>query len=483
MLKHKPLKQQLRWMMLFVMVASLVATLITYGIGIILFLTMENKVIRPANYYEMQLPDIRQYIQAHNTDLLRPDAREELESVLPLEGVQYQIVDADARPLYGTLANPVFGDRTELYDRMNTTFGKQGRFLYTVPIIGKEGRVEGAAILSYQLRMTGTTGTGNAWIILLYGICLISPILYVVLFMFIFSRMLANRVNQPLQLLMEAANKIKQKDLDFDIDYHADNELGRLAGAFSEMKDELKRSLTAQWRMEQERVEMVEAIAHDLKTPLSVISAYSESLLDHDRDEGGQPDREKLRRYLGVIRDNAAKAASLLKGMQDLSELDQANPPMNVESLPLRPFLDQVLAQYEVELQRKGIHLVCDWSGVEPEARVLADRDMLTRMIDNILSNCLRFTPEQGRIRLAVNRVGERIQLEIANNGPAFSPEALDKLFNRFYREDRARGSKDGHSGLGLYIVRRLADRLGGSVRAYNDETGEACILLELPVG
>jgi len=481
MLKHKPLKQQFRWMMVFMIVASLVATVITYGVAIVMFVFTENKLVRPANYYELQLPEIRRFIHAKNTDLLEPDAREQLETVIPLEGIQYQIVNADARPLYGTLTNPVFQERKEMYERMNTTFGKQGRYIYTVPIIGKEGRIEGAAILSYQLRMSGATKTGNLWVLLFYGTVLISPILYVILFTLIFSRMFANRVNHPLQLLMEAANKIKEKDLDFEIDYRADNELGQLAGAFSEMKDELKRSLTTQWRMEQERAEMVEAIAHDLKTPLSVISAYTESLMDCERTQFDKLDRDKLRRYLQVIRDHAAKASSLLKGMQDISELDYAHLEVNAEPVPLRSFVERALLTYEVQLQRKDIRLIIDWSGVDAEARLWTDPEMLARIIDNIMSNSLRFTPEKGTIRVSVNRVGERVRFEFANNGPAFSPETLDKMFNRFYREDKARTSEDGHSGLGLYIVWRLADRLGGSVRAYNDAEGEACMAFELP--
>jgi signal transduction histidine kinase len=470
-------------MIVGMILASLAATLITYAVGIVLFASLANKAIRPANYYELQLPDIRQFIRAKGTALLEPGAREELETAIPQDGIAYQIVDAAARPLYGTLTEPVLPDRNELYERLNTTFGKWGHYYHTVPIIGEEGRVEGAAVLSYRVRMSGATRVGNLWVLLLYGILLLSPILYVILFTLLFSRLFANRVNRPLNMLMEAANKIKQKDLDFTIDYRADNELGRLAAAFSEMKEELARSLTAQWRLEQERVEMVEAIAHDLKTPLAVISAYAESLADHEPDDGERADADRRGRYLQVIRDNAAKAASLLRGMQDLSELDHAGPDVNVEPVPLRAFVERALSQYEVALQRRAVRLACEWSGVEAETRLSTDPDMLIRIIDNIMANSLRFVPEGGRIRVSVARIGDRVRFEIANNGPLFSPEALDKLFHRFYREDRARAGRDGHAGLGLYIVRRLAERLGGTVRAYNDESaGEACIAFELPL-
>lgn len=108
-------------------------------------------------------------------------------------------------------------------------------------------------------------------------------------------------MNEPIRMLMQASRKIADKDLDFTIEYRSGNELGQLCAAFAQMQEELRSSLSAQWRLEREKAEMVEALAHDLKTPISLISGYAEALL-----ESGAAD-DKQRRYLSVIHDNAQK--------------------------------------------------------------------------------------------------------------------------------------------------------------------------------
>lgn len=116
-------------------------------------------------------------------------------------------------------------------------------------------------------------------------IAMFSPFLYVIGFTIWLSKQFVKNINQPLHLLIDASKKIKEKDLDFEIDYYSDNELGKLCSAFSEMKDELKNSLSAQWKMEQERVEMVEALAHDLKSPLSIVLGYTDALIGNNTDD------------------------------------------------------------------------------------------------------------------------------------------------------------------------------------------------------
>ena len=145
---------------------------------------------------------------------------------------------------------------------------------------------------------------------------MLSPFLYFIIFTRLFSTLLVKKINLPLQLLIEASQKIKEKDLDFEVNYQSDNELGKLCTAFMEMKDELKKSLFAQWKAEQERIEMIEALAHDLKTPLSIIMSYSEALIDANSIDG-----ERLKIYLNVINENAKKSSNLVMQMQYTSDL------------------------------------------------------------------------------------------------------------------------------------------------------------------
>ena len=118
-------------------------------------------------------------------------------------------------------------------------------------------------LLSYQIKMTYANDRGRLAAVII-GLALFSQFIYIIGFTFLFSRIQAEKINYPLRLLTDAAKNIREKNLDFEIDYHSDNELGRLCSAFSDMKEELNSSLSAQWHMEQERVTMTVALAHDL---------------------------------------------------------------------------------------------------------------------------------------------------------------------------------------------------------------------------
>ena len=470
-MKDRPLKSQIRLTILLIFATSLAATIATYAAGIVLFGYLLERNINPANYYEAQIPDIEAHIRDRGVALLDPAGRERLERVVPLEGMDYQVFDAAGRLLYGSSGTAYVGGPEELIRRLNTTYAAHGRFVKAVPVLDGEGGLGGAVLLIYELRATPADSIGRFWIPALAAGLVATPFIWFALALLLFTKRFAARVNKPLAMLMEAAGKIRDRNLDFELDYRADNEIGRLSAAFSEMKDELKRSLAAQWRMEEERRSMTEALAHDLKTPLSLILGYAEALLD----EPGSARTAKQTRYLGIIRENAEKSSALVRRMQYISELESSGFAPRPVEVRIGPFVRQKLAHYELEAQQRRVRVEADIRG-EADAPVRFDPEMAERMLDNVIVNSLEHTPPGGRIRITVDIRGDRVQYEICNTGPAFRKKDLEHMFNKFYRGEEARGSKGGHAGLGLYIVRQLAEKMGGSVRAYNDESGQACV-------
>jgi signal transduction histidine kinase len=469
--KDRSLKSQVRITIVLIVVSSLLATMATYAAGVVLFNFLHYKRIYPANYYESRLPDIEAYIRTQGAALLEPVARESLERVIPLEGMDYQVLDATGERLYGSVPEPFVGQRGEWIQRLNTTFPAKGKFVRVVPIVGEQGRLSGAVLLAYELKVTPADGSGRLWIAVLFVALVAAPFVYFVLAILIFTRRFVGRVNRPLQMLMEAAHQIKRKNLDFELNYRADNELGKLCAAFSEMRDELKRSLFDQWRMEEERRRMTEALAHDLKTPLSLILGYAEALID---DAGAAP-AEKQARYLGIIRENAEKSAARVRQMLYVSELESSGSGPNTVPVRIGPFIRRKLSHYDLQTHQKNIRIETEIHG-ETEAPVRFDAEMVERILDNVITNSLEHTPPGGRIRIAVRVQPDRVSYEICNTGPPFTKKDLGNLFHRFYRGEEARSGKGGHAGLGLYIVQQLTAKLGGTVKAYNSESGEACI-------
>ena len=472
MFKNKPLKAQVQITFGLILLTSLIATIVTYVAAGILFLTLQsNELLYPADHYEKQLPAIENYIRQQNTALLGTSAKAGLEQVVPPEGIVYQVVDSDGRILYGTYRTRVIENREQLYGRLNTTSGYQGKYVRTVPIIGSDTRISGAVLLAYELKATSPDGRYRQWITGLFILAVAAPFFYIVLFTILFSRKLTRSISRPLQMLMAAARKIGEKDLDFTIDYHSKNEIGELCNAFTGMQEELKKSLSAQWKIEQERTEMVEALAHDLKTPLSIIRGYSEALAD-SRGSGD----EKLCRYLAVIKENAEKSSVLVQQMQYTSDLEKSGAQLQLVPIKLSQFLAQKVRHYELQAKQKKIGIELGMQG-DVRTPFLMDTGRLERILDNIVSNSLQYTPAEGRIRISVKAEKGCVSYTICDSGSGFRQKDLEKAFDKFYRGDEARISKDAHSGLGLYIVRQLAEQLGGSVRIGNAESGGACVM------
>ncbi|MEL0961980.1 HAMP domain-containing histidine kinase [Clostridioides difficile] len=468
-MKNQSIITQFRHTFIFIIIASIVATVITYVFALYLYIHSLNKDIYPPNYYERQVPRIEKYINEKNITLLSQSNEEGLKRTIRGDDMLYQVVDNNGNILYGTNPKKLFKTKEELFNNFINKTVRKGGYIHTVPIKGDNGKIEGAVILFYQVKITFANIRGR-FVFAVIIMALFSPFLYIVGFTRWLSKRFVKNINQPLHLLIDASKKIKEKDLDFEIDYYSDNELGKLCSAFSEMKDELKGSLSAQWKMEQERVEMVEALAHDLKSPLSIILGYTDALIGNNTD-----DNEKLHRYLTVIRENTEKSAALVQKMQYTSDLEKSNIQLNLVPINLPEFLRQKVQDYELQAHQKEVELILKMQG-NIQSPIQIDVDRLTRIFDNIISNSLQYTPSGGNISITVKDEKNCISYEICDSGRGFSSKDLKKALDKFYRGDEARQTKGGHSGLGLYIVKQLVEQLGGSVKIENSKSGGACV-------
>ena len=468
-MKNQSLITQFRHTFIFIIIASIVATVITYVFALYLYIHSLNKDIYPPNYYERQVPRIEKYINEKNITLLSQSNEEGLKRTIRGDDMLYQVVDNNGNILYGTNPKKLFKTKEELFNNFINKTVRKGGYIHTVPIKGDNGKIEGAVILFYQVKITFANIRGR-FVFAVIIMALFSPFLYIVGFTRWLSKRFVKNINQPLHLLIDASKKIKEKDLDFEIDYYSDNELGKLCSAFSEMKDELKGSLSAQWKMEQERVEMVEALAHDLKSPLSIILGYTDALIGNNTD-----DNEKLHRYLTVIRENTEKSAALVQKMQYTSDLEKSNIQLNLVPINLPEFLRQKVQDYELQAHQKEVELILKMQG-NIQSPIQIDVDRLTRIFDNIISNSLQYTPSGGNISITVKDEKNCISYEICDSGRGFSSKDLKKALDKFYRGDEARQTKGGQSGLGLYIVKQLVEQLGGSVKIENSKSGGACV-------
>lgn len=396
--KKGSLVREFRYTAVKIVAVTAVTALLTVLAAGVLFYRSLYRDIYPSNYYEQQIPDLTAWVREQNDKLLSEEGARTLADRLGEGGILYLVADAQGKVIGKNMPFAPYGSAEELFrNYMNPGLSVyEGYYIRTVPLVQND-RTAGAVLFAYRLQPTFVSGRGRVVFALLM-LALFSPFLYMVLFTLYFSKRYTGKINRPLKLLSEAAVKIGERDLDFTIDYHADNELGMLCDAFAKMQEELKKSLSAQWDMEQKRTEMVAALAHDLKSPLSLIMVYVEALEEDYREDGGE-----LSEYLSVIRENVEKGAALVRQMQITADLEQPGAGIQTEPVNIRAFLEGQVQAYRLQAEREQVEIQLAVSEEVPSL-VDTDRERLVRILDNLISNSLQYTPAGGRITLSAER-------------------------------------------------------------------------------
>ena len=209
-------------------------------------------------------------------------------------------------------------------------------------------------------------------------------------------------------------------------------------------------------RLDNMRKEFVADVSHELKTPITSIMGYSDTLLEGDYDEKTQKE------FLGVIASEARRMAKLVTDLLELSRIDNNKKRVKKESFDLGKMVKESQDKLAIEIKKKK-HQVENFvtADVPP---VFADKDDIQRVVLNILTNSIKYTPEGGLIKIYVGFVYNDAYIKIIDNGIGISEEDLNRIFERFYRVDKARSREFGGSGLGLSIAKEILDKNGGSI-------------------
>ncbi|MBP1993215.1 sensor histidine kinase [Paenibacillus eucommiae] len=300
-------------------------------------------------------------------------------------------------------------------------------------------------------------------------------IMALVVFAVLLAKIISRDILDPLKELSASADKIMRGDLDFQITYHRNNEMGRFSTAFELMRSKLQESLNKQRLSEQARKELITSISHDLRTPISSIKGYVEGLQD-----GIVHDKEKHARYLAVIKDKTYKLDGLIEDLFQFSQLESGQLPMHYELENSQELLEDIVRPMELEFMDHSASLIVN----RPfhALPIKADRSRITQVFDNLVSNAAKYAGQETRITIATTVIGNYIQISIADNGTGIADSDLPFIFDRFYRGDKSRSSKLGGSGLGLAICKQIIEDHGGSIGARSEPGVETVFYFTLPV-
>ncbi|MDY5846434.1 MAG: HAMP domain-containing sensor histidine kinase [Bariatricus sp.] len=269
----------------------------------------------------------------------------------------------------------------------------------------------------------------------------------------------------PINKLQEAAKNIKEGNLDFELVPEKDDEMGQLIQAFEEMRVRLKDNAEEKLRYDKESKELISNISHDLKTPITAIKGYVEGIRDGVADTP-----EKMDKYLGTIYNKANEMNLLINELTLYAKIDTNRIPYNFAPLSVNAYFDDCAEDLAMELDSKNVEFGY-FNYVEEDQKIIADPEQLKRVINNIISNSLKYMDrEHGLINLRVKDVGDFIQVELEDNGKGIATKDLPYIFDRFYRTDASRNSSKGGSGIGLSIVKKIIEDHGGKIWATSRE-------------
>jgi two-component system phosphate regulon sensor histidine kinase PhoR len=214
--------------------------------------------------------------------------------------------------------------------------------------------------------------------------------------------------------------------------------------------------LTRLKQLERTREEFVANVSHELRTPLSLIKGYVETLLD-----GAHQDPEVAERFLKIIERNASRLDLLIQDLLAISALESGRVTLDLQPLPLRPLGDKVLADLKTRADAKGVKLV----NLLPELTARADANRLEQVLANLVDNAIKYGRAEGMVTIGGRQAeADKLEIFVQDDGPGIPSESLERIFERFYRVDKARSREQGGTGLGLSIVKHIVQNHGGKV-------------------
>jgi two-component system phosphate regulon sensor histidine kinase PhoR len=279
---------------------------------------------------------------------------------------------------------------------------------------------------------------------------------------------LINEVLEKKEFLSRELSLIWPVQKIFRIDVSPIFEKNRTSGCLIVIHD-----ITEIRRLETMRRDFVANVSHELKTPLTSIKGFTETLL-----EGAWRDEKNVQHFLGIIREHAQRLDNLVNDLLSLAHMEVKDISLDKSEIKIKELVDEILAGFSAQLKKRHIQAHND---LPLKLSVKAHQDKLNQVFTNLVDNAIKFNKEGGSVRIYSRESADLIKIIVEDTGIGIPPKDLSRIFERFYRVDKGRSREMGGTGLGLAIVKHIVELHGGMVGVESNEGLGATFWFSLP--
>lgn len=427
--------------------------LVALLLGLTLF-ALSTNIVLPANYAETQISLSRDRIASSSSvtaDMI-PDL------------VDYAVFSKEGKFLAGNLSNK---EAFKAWDAMKKKHSQSITHFYS--FIERENEI---CILRYDLVPQYRSAIMRKYLPNPQLLDILLFIIGVITLATVLAIHFGRKLKKKMFSLQEAIEKIQNQNLDFSINPTGIREIDDISISLEQMKRALNNSLKQQWELEQARREQISALAHDLKTPLTIIRGNAELLQDTVQDE-------TQREYNDYILKNTMEIEKFTKQLIDLSKMEQ-----KVVSEKANVVMDDFILQLEHQMKalslEKSLEVIVEKDNLP--ASIFMDKELFYRAMLNLIVNAVEHSPIKSKVILLVQGEMNFVHFTVVDSGAGFSAKDLKEATKQFYRGDPSRNSAN-HHGMGLYIAQSIITKHGGTLTLENDSTyGGGKVTITIPI-
>lgn len=463
-MKNKTIKKDFYNLVLKIVIYTSISTIVTY---VLFFAVISFGNTKTTDYY-------MKYI-----DKTENEIKEKYDSILDgnlvdfkkyNKDIQGEVVDLKGNHLYGE--KEINNNKFDVLSSINQE-KYSNNYIYRYVAIVKDNNIKAVYIIKAPFSFIKNNFQSNKGIVIVYLIALFSPVIYFIIYLFLFTSKLYKSISENIEILLKGSEKICNGDLNFYVDGVQGIEFNKIQKSFNTMVKVLRGNIEELSKLDEERKIMISSIAHDIRTPITVIKGQIE-IIEDLKDIPGYDMNENME----IINKNCDKMTNLTDNLALFYKVDGECFLLRNEEIDLMQFL--IDKELEIKNISKNEDIDIIFKIDLSKQKYILDSTMLTRVLDNIIFNSLRFT-NKGSITLKVSDEPstKKINFECSDTGTGFEEKDPSKLFNAFYQNENYKN----HFGLGLYISKKIVSNYNGKIKAYNNNLGGATIefyILEL---